>query len=160
MLQRILRDFDTPDGLGSVALRYFNAPGADPKAHIGERHNPETHLIPLSLQAALGVRPPLKVFGRDYDTPEGTCIRDYVYVDDLASAHSLELEYLWEGGTSGVFNLGNGAGFSIQQLLNSAERVIGKPASRSGCPEARRRSSTAGSRLHRCPRSFGMATKI
>ncbi len=127
MVEAMLRDFDRAYGLRSVALRYFNASGADPGARIGERHDPETHLIPLALQATLGRRPALKVFGRDYDTPDGTCIRDYIHVDDLADAHLLALEYLWQGGRSTAFNLGNGAGFSVQQVLDTAERVTGRP---------------------------------
>lgn len=134
MVETILRDFDHAYGFRSVALRYFNAAGADPEARIGEGHEPETHLIPLALQAALGKRPALKVFGRDYDTPDGTCIRDYIHVDDLADAHLLALEYLWNGGASTVFNLGNGEGFSVQEVLNTIERVTGKPVPAEDAP--------------------------
>jgi len=123
MVELMLRDFDRAYGLRSVALRYFNAAGADPAGRIGERHEPETHLIPLALQAVLGRRPPLKVFGRDYDTPDGTCIRDYIHVDDLAQAHLLALEYLWRGGETTAFNLGNGAGFSVQEVLDTVATV-------------------------------------
>jgi UDP-glucose 4-epimerase len=126
MVEAMLHDFERAYGLRSVALRYFNAAGADPEGRIGERHEPETHLIPLALQAAAGRRPPLKVFGRDYDTPDGTCVRDYIHVDDLADAHLLALEYLWKGGASTAFNLGNGAGFSVQEVLDTAERVTGR----------------------------------
>lgn len=125
MVERMLRDSDKAYGLRSVALRYFNAAGADPEARIGERHDPETHLVPLALQAVLGVRPPLKVFGCDYSTPDGTCIRDYIHVDDLAEAHLLALEYLWQGGQTTAFNLGNGAGFSVQQVLDTVADVVG-----------------------------------
>ncbi|MCW8840376.1 MAG: UDP-glucose 4-epimerase GalE [Gammaproteobacteria bacterium] len=125
IVECMLADFDRAYGLRSVALRYFNAAGADPEARIGERHEPETHLIPLALQAVLGLRPPLKVFGRDYDTPDGTCIRDYIHVDDLAQAHLLALEYLWNGGKTTALNLGNGTGFSVQQVLDSIEAVTG-----------------------------------
>jgi UDP-glucose 4-epimerase len=125
MVELMLADFDNAYGLRSVALRYFNAAGADPEARIGERHEPETHLIPLALQAVLGKRPPLKVFGRDYDTPDGTCIRDYIHIDDLSDAHLLALEYLWQGGQSAAFNLGNGAGFSVQQVLDSVSQITG-----------------------------------
>lgn len=121
----MLRDFDRAYGLRSVALRYFNAAGADPESRIGERHEPETHLIPLALQAVLGKRSPLKIFGRDYDTFDGTCIRDYIHVDDLADAHLRALEYLWNGGRTTAFNLGNGAGFSVQQVLDTVEEVTG-----------------------------------
>lgn len=125
VVEVMLNDFSRAYGLRSVALRYFNAAGADPLARMGERHNPETHLIPLALQAALGRRPALKVFGRDYDTPDGTCIRDYIHVDDLSDAHLLALEYLWDGGETVAFNLGNGSGFSVQQVLDEVERVTG-----------------------------------
>lgn len=127
MVEQMLADFDRAYGLRSVALRYFNAAGADPQGRIGERHDPETHLIPLALQAVLGRRPALSVFGRDYDTHDGTCIRDYIHVDDLADAHLLALEYLWGGGASAAFNLGNGAGFSVQEVLDAATRVTGLP---------------------------------
>jgi|GEM_PF-45512 len=123
MVEAVLADFDRAYGLRSVALRYFNAAGADPEARIGERHDPETHLIPLALQAAMGRRQVLKVFGRDYPSPDGTCIRDYIHVDDLASAHLLALEYLWQGGASAAFNLGNGSGFSVQEVLDAVKRV-------------------------------------
>ena len=134
MVEAMLRDFDRAYGLRSVALRYFNAAGADPEGRIGERHDPETHLIPLALQAVLGRRPALKVFGRDYDTPDGTCIRDYIHVDDLADAHLLALQYLWQGGRSGAFNLGNGAGFSVQEVLDAAARVTGLPVPTEDAP--------------------------
>jgi UDP-glucose 4-epimerase len=125
MVEIMLQDFDKAYGLRSVALRYFNAAGADPDARIGERHDPETHLIPLALQAAAGKRAALKVFGRDYDTPDGTCVRDYIHIDDLSEAHLLALEYLWQGGASTAFNLGNGAGFSVQQVLDAILKVTG-----------------------------------
>lgn len=126
MVERMLEDFDHAYGLKSVALRYFNAAGADPSGRIGERHNPETHLIPLALHAVLGARPPLKVFGRDYPTPDGTCVRDYIHVTDLAEAHLRALEYLWAGKPTARFNLGNGNGFSVQEVLDSIERVTGQ----------------------------------
>jgi UDP-glucose 4-epimerase len=126
MVEIMLRDFDRAYGLRSVALRYFNAAGADPEARIGERHEPETHLIPLALQAVLGRRAALKVFGRDYETPDGTCIRDYIHIDDLSDAHLLALEYLWNGGETTAFNLGNGEGFSVQQVLDAVEQVTGQ----------------------------------
>lgn len=126
MVERMLFDFDHAYGLKSVSLRYFNAAGADPEGQIGERHDPETHLIPLALQAVLGVRPPLKVFGRNYDTTDGTCIRDYIHVSDLVEAHMLALKHLWDGNSTTTFNLGNGNGFSVQEVLNAAARVTGK----------------------------------
>jgi UDP-glucose 4-epimerase len=123
MVGRVLADVDRAYGLRSVSLRYFNAAGAHPDGTLGERHEPETHLIPLVLQAASGRRPSVKVFGRDYDTPDGTCIRDYVHVVDLCEAHLLALAYLERGGTSDVFNLGNGNGFSVQEVIDAARRV-------------------------------------
>lgn len=125
MVEAMLRDFDHAYGLRSVVLRYFNAAGADSKARIGERHNPETHLIPLALQAVLGRRPPLQVFGKDYDTPDGTCIRDYIHVDDLADAHLRALEFLLSGGATSAFNLGSGSGFSVKEVLDSVAKVTG-----------------------------------
>lgn len=126
MVEQVLQDFDRAYGLRSVCLRYFNAAGADPEGEYGERHEPETHLIPLILQAASGRRPAITVFGRDYDTPDGTCIRDYIHVSDLASAHALAVDYLVAGGTSTVLNLGNGLGFSVQQVIDTVRDVTGR----------------------------------
>ncbi len=140
MVEQVLADYDRAYGIKSVSLRYFNAAGADPAGELGERHDPETHLIPLVLQAASGRRPQIRVFGRDYDTPDGTCIRDYVHVTDLAEAHWLALAHLMAGGGSAAFNLGNGNGFSVQEVIDVARRVTGKPipvldeARRSGDP--------------------------
>lgn len=126
MVERILADFDTAYGLKSVCFRYFNAAGADPSGRLGEDHQPETHLIPLVLQTALGIRESVAVFGTDYPTPDGTCIRDYIHVMDLASAHVLGLEYLLKGGESAKFNLGNGSGFSVKQVIEAARKITGK----------------------------------
>lgn len=126
MVEQILRDYDRAYGLKSVSLRYFNACGADPEGDLGERHDPETHLIPLALQTVLGRRESLTVFGRDYDTPDGTCIRDYIHVCDLCDAHLLALEYLQDGAASNAFNLGNGDGFSVQQVIDTVSLVTGK----------------------------------
>ena len=126
MVEQALRDYDLAYGLKSVCLRYFNAAGADPKGRIGELHQPETHLIPLVLQAAAGKRPHISVFGTDYDTPDGTCIRDYIHVVDLCTAHLLALDALMQGVQSDAFNLGNGAGFSIRQVIDAARRVTDK----------------------------------
>ena len=123
MIEQVLEDYDRAYGLRSVSLRYFNAAGADPEGELGERHNPETHLIPLVLQAASGRRPHITVFGRDYDTPDGTCIRDYIHVHDLCFAHWLALQHLMQGGQSDAFNLGNGQGFSVQEVIDASERV-------------------------------------
>lgn len=126
MVEQILADFDRAYGQKYIALRYFNAAGADPQARIGENHDPETHLIPLALQAITGKRPPLKLFGQDYDTPDGTCIRDYIHVDDLASAHILAIEFLINGGNSGIFNLGSNHGYSVNEVIETAAKVTGQ----------------------------------
>ena len=126
MVERILKDYDTAYGLKSVILRYFNASGADESGIIGEWHNPETHLIPLILDAAMGKREDIKIFGTDYDTPDGTCIRDYIHVTDLADAHILSLEYLNNNNQSNQFNLGNGQGFSVREVIESVKRVTGR----------------------------------
>ena len=127
MVEQILADFDRAYGLRSTSLRYFNAAGADPDHGLGECHDPETHLIPLVLQAASGRRPAITVFGRDYVTPDGTCIRDYIHVRDLCEAHLLALEKLFAGGQSQSYNLGNGNGYSILEVVHAAQRVTGRP---------------------------------
>lgn len=114
-------------GLRYVSLRYFNACGAHISGEIGEAHNPETHLIPLILQVPLGKRDEIMIFGDDYDTPDGTCIRDYIHVTDLAQAHILALDYLLKGGESNIFNLGNGTGFSVREVIETARKVTGHP---------------------------------
>lgn len=127
MVEQVLQDYAAAYGLNSVSLRYFNAAGADPEGELGERHDPETHLIPLVLQAASGRRPSISVFGRDYDTPDGTCIRDYIHIQDLCTAHWLALQMLLEGqGGCHAFNLGNGHGFSVQEVIDTARRVTGR----------------------------------
>lgn len=126
MVEQALADYDLAYGLKSVCLRYFNAAGADPEGQLGERHDPETHLIPLVLQAASGRRASISVFGRDYDTPDGTCIRDYIHIQDLCKAHWLALQSLISGGASQAYNLGNGNGFSVQEVIDVAERVTGR----------------------------------
>lgn len=126
MIEHVLADYAKAFDFRSVCLRYFNAAGADPEGQLGERHDPETHLIPLILQAASGRRENIQVFGRDYDTPDGTCIRDYIHIVDLCSAHLSALEYLVNGGESDRFNLGNGAGFSVQEVLDAVQRVSGR----------------------------------
>jgi UDP-glucose 4-epimerase len=122
-VEQILQDYQHAYGLKSVCLRYFNAAGADPEGELGERHNPETHLIPLILQAASGRRESIAVFGRDYDTPDGTCIRDYIHIADLCQAHWLALRSLLDGQQSQQYNLGNGHGFSVQEVIDSAKRI-------------------------------------
>ncbi|MBD2431675.1 MULTISPECIES: UDP-glucose 4-epimerase GalE [Fischerella] len=126
MVEKILSDFDTAYGFKSVIFRYFNAAGADPHGKLGEDHIPETHLIPLVLQTALGKRESISVFGTDYPTDDGTCIRDYIHVNDLADAHVLGLEYLLRGGDSEVFNLGNGNGFSVKEVIETAKSITGR----------------------------------
>jgi len=126
MVEQVLADYDTAYGLKSVCLRYFNAAGAHPDGLLGERHDPETHLIPLVLHAASGRRPNITVFGRDYDTPDGSCIRDYIHILDLAEAHWLALQYLQSGKESSAFNLGNGNGYSVESVIQAARRVTGK----------------------------------
>jgi len=126
MVECMLRDFGEAHGLKSMALRYFNAAGADPDGETGERHDPETHLIPLALDAAAGDGKPLTVFGEDYDTPDGTCIRDYIHVSDLAQAHSVALAHLRRGGPAMTFNCGYGHGYSVLDVIGAIERVIGR----------------------------------
>lgn len=125
MIEQALFDYQSAYGLRAVSLRYFNAAGAHPDGILGERHTPETHLIPLVLQAASGQRRDITVFGRDYATPDGTCIRDYVHVMDLAEAHWQALRYLENSGTGVAFNLGNGDGYSVQQVISTACAVTG-----------------------------------
>jgi UDP-arabinose 4-epimerase len=126
MVERILSDVDRWTGLKSVSLRYFNAAGADPEGEIGESHDPETHLIPLVLAAAQGRLPALTVHGHDYPTPDGTCIRDYVHVSDLADAHVRALQYLVGGGDTCRLNLGTGRGHSVAEIIATAEQVTKK----------------------------------
>lgn len=127
MVEHILSDFDHAYGLKSVRFRYFNAAGADPQGRLGEDHSPETHILPLVLLTAMGKRESISIFGTDYDTADGTCIRDYIHVTDLAQAHVLGLEYLLKGGSTEVFNLGNGQGFSIKEVIEAARVVTGRP---------------------------------
>jgi UDP-glucose 4-epimerase len=126
MVENILADFDRAYGLRSVRFRYFNAAGADPSGRLGEDHSPETHLIPLVLLTAMGKREHISVYGTDYPTPDGTCIRDYVHVQDLATAHVLGLKHLLAGGDSQILNLGNGNGFSVKEVIETAKQVTGK----------------------------------
>ncbi|WFE72437.1 UDP-glucose 4-epimerase GalE [Halomonas sp. M1] len=131
MVERVLKDYHAAHGLNSITLRYFNACGADPEGELGESHNPETHLIPLILQAASGRREAITVFGRDYPTDDGTCVRDYIHVEDLCSAHALALEAIVTGNKQGAlgYNLGNGLGYSVQEIINAVQQVV----SEDGC---------------------------
>ena len=134
MFERILADFNHAYGLRHMNLRYFNAAGASADGTIGEDHAPETHLIPLILQAVLGKRPPLKVFGTDYPTPDGTAIRDYIHVTDLAEAHVLALNLLLDGHPGDSINLGTGRGYSVREVIETAQRITGKPVPHQDAP--------------------------
>jgi UDP-glucose 4-epimerase len=136
-IEDMLRDFGTSHGLNAVIFRYFNVAGADEEAEVGEFHQPETHLIPLILDAIDGKRDALTIFGTDYDTPDGTCIRDYVHVMDLVEAHVLGLDWLAAGNGSRVFNLGTGSGFSVREVMDVAAQVTGRPVP---CTEGPRRA--------------------
>lgn len=125
-VESLLKDFDTAYGLKFVALRYFNAAGADSSGEIGESHDPEPHLIPITLQVGLGKREKVLVFGKDYETPDGTCVRDYIHINDLADAHIKALEYLNAGNNSDIFNLGTGDGNSVLEIIKTAEKITGK----------------------------------
>lgn len=126
-MEKMFKWTDVADGIRYVALRYFNAAGAHESGEIGEDHHPETHLIPLILQVPLGKREEISIFGEDYPTPDGTCIRDYIHVMDLADAHIRALDYLRDGKPSNVFNLGNGVGFSVKEVIDKAREVTGHP---------------------------------
>lgn len=130
IFERALEAYDQAYGLRFASLRYFNAAGADESAEIGELHEPETHLIPAALEAVVGARPELEVFGTDYPTPDGTCVRDYIHVNDLAEAHVLALQNLDQGGSSMAVNLGTGRGTSVKEILDAVEKVAGKPVPR------------------------------
>ena len=127
MMEQLCRDFDQAHGIHYMALRYFNACGCDPDGETGERHDPEPHLIPRALMAAAGAIDALDIFGSDYPTPDGTCIRDYIHVNDLATAHIAGALYLMDGGKSDAVNLGTGNGASVKQVLDATARVAGKP---------------------------------
>lgn len=125
-MERMMAWFDQVLGIKYVSLRYFNAAGAHEGGKIGEDHRPESHLIPLIIEAALGQRPSIQVFGDDYSTPDGTCVRDYIHVSDLADAHLRAVAHLLEGGSSDIFNLGNGQGFSVKQVIETVKSVTGR----------------------------------
>lgn len=126
MMEQILDDFFNAYGIKYISLRYFNAAGADPDGELGEDHRPETHLIPLVLQTAMGLKKEIKIFGDNYPTRDGTCIRDYIHIDDLAQAHLLALERLLNGQPRGIYNLGNGAGYSVKEVIDMARNITGK----------------------------------
>ena len=133
-VERALGWLGTAHGLGWAALRYFNAAGADPDGELGEAHDPETHLVPNAILAALGRAPALEIFGTDYDTPDGTAVRDYVHVTDLADAHVRALEHLLGGGESMAINLGTGRGHSVREVLDAVERIAGTPVPSRAAP--------------------------
>ncbi|OFV97132.1 MAG: UDP-glucose 4-epimerase GalE [Acidobacteria bacterium RIFCSPLOWO2_12_FULL_54_10] len=133
-LEHALEAYSAAHGLQYASLRYFNAAGADESGAIGELHRPETHLIPNALLTASGQRSELQIFGSDYPTPDGTCIRDYIHVNDLADAHILALRYLHNGGESAAFNLGTGTGYSVLEVVQAVEAVTGRPLPRRVCP--------------------------
>ena len=132
--EQMLEAYDRAYGFRYASLRYFNAAGADESGEIGELHDPETHLIPLALKAAAGAGPELQVFGSDYPTPDGTCIRDYIHVNDLASAHVKALDHLLTGKDSVALNVGTGAGYSVQQVISAVEQATGRPVPRKIAP--------------------------
>jgi UDP-arabinose 4-epimerase len=133
VVERMLREVEAAHGIRHVALRYFNAAGADPDGDLGELHQPETHLIPLVLFAAMGRQPSINIFGNDYPTHDGTCIRDYVHVSDLADAHVAAVAWLAAGNPSNSFNLGNGLGFSVAEVIRTTEQVTGLPVRTEMC---------------------------
>ena len=133
-MEKMMKWTSVAHGLHYVALRYFNACGAQPDGSIGEAHDPETHLIPLILQVPNGKRASIAMFGTDYPTKDGTCVRDYIHVCDLASAHILALDYLLKGGENNVFNLGNGVGFTVREVIDVARDVTGHPIPADECP--------------------------
>lgn len=124
-MEKMIHWFELAHGIKSISLRYFNAAGAHEDGEIGEDHRPESHLIPLILQVPLGQRADIKIFGNDYDTADGTCVRDYIHVSDLADAHILALQKLRAGGESAIYNLGNGKGYSVQEVIEVARKVTG-----------------------------------
>jgi len=127
MVEQVLNDFKYAYGVESVSLRYFNAAGADPDGELGEDHNPETHLIPIAIQAALGKREEIRIYGNNYPTHDGTCIRDFIHVEDLAESHLLALNRLLNGKGGGTYNLGNGEGYSVREVIDITRRITGKP---------------------------------
>jgi UDP-glucose 4-epimerase len=167
MVEQMLADYDAAYGLKSVCLRYFNAAGADPQGALGECHEPETHLVPLVLQVASGRRPHITVHGDDYPTADGSCVRDYIHVADLCDAHLLALRQLLEGAGSARYNLGNGNGFSVLEVIESARRVTGHAipfvigARRAGDPPVLVADATAArERLGWQPRYAGLDTIV
>ena len=152
MVEKMLRWYGECHGLQWMALRYFNAAGADPDGEIGEVHDPESHLIPLVIGGALGTRPPVKVFGTDYPTPDGTAVRDYIHVVDLADAHLRAIERLQAGTPSQAINLGTGVGQSVRQVIDAVREVSGRPVPFDTAPRRARRPAGTGGRSLSRPR--------
>ncbi|WP_420585567.1 UDP-glucose 4-epimerase GalE [Ruegeria sp.] len=166
-IEEILRDFESAHGLNHVIFRYFNVAGADPEGEVGEFHRPETHLVPLMLDAIDGKREGLTVFGTDYDTPDGTCIRDYVHVCDLVDAHVLGLNWLEQGKGSRVFNLGTGSGFSVMEVIDHSKAVTNRevpytvgPRRAGDCTKLVSGSDRAGEELGWTPKRSTLETMI
>ncbi len=166
-VEDMLRDFEVAHGLRSVIFRYFNVAGADPEVEVGEFHRPESHLIPLLLEAIDGKRPALTVFGNDYDTPDGTCIRDYVHVCDIVDAHVLGLNWLRSGCGSRVFNLGSGSGFSVREVISCSHLVTNRevpvvegPRREGDCAKLVSGSQRAIEELNWAPRRSDLTTMI
>ncbi len=160
MAEQIMADCDVAWGLKTVTLRYFNAAGEDALGRAHERHDPETHLIPLVLKAAENPDTVIRIFGTDYDTPDGTCIRDYIHVIDLAQAHLLALEYLLAGGKGQAYNLANGAGYSVREVIKNAERVTGKPIPIIECPRRKGDPPVLVGNAEKIIRELGWKTTI
>lgn len=158
-VERVCEGYEVAHGFKSVCLRYFNAAGAAPDGAIGEDHSPEEHLIPVAILSALGKRPAMKIFGTDYDTVDGTCVRDYIHILDLADAHLLAVRHLRDGGDSRRYNLGNGRGFSVKQVLETVEEVIGREIPKETGPRRPGDASTLVASSDRIRRDWGWEPK-
>jgi UDP-arabinose 4-epimerase len=158
MSERMILDFQRAHGLKSALLRYFNAAGADPAGEIGENHEPETHLIPLAVRGALRGEA-LRIFGTDYPTPDGSCIRDYIHVSDLADAHVLALQGMMEGGGSGIYNLGNGSGYSVLEVVHMVEQVTGRSIRKEVWPRRAGDPPVLIANAHRARQTLGWAPR-
>lgn len=158
-IERALASYGEAYGLPWAALRYFNAAGADPSARLGERHDPETHLLPIVLEVARGKRASVALYGTDWPTPDGTCVRDYVHVLDLAEAHLAALEHLARGGASGAFNLGTGRGHSVREVVLAARRVSGRPIAMTPSPRRAGDPAALVAKVERAERVLGWKAK-
>lgn len=158
-IERALEDYGRAYGLRWAALRYFNAAGAEPDAGLGERHHPETHLIPIVLEVAAGTRASLSIYGASWPTPDGTCVRDYIHVSDLGEAHLAALEYLAKGGESGAFNLGTGRGHSVREIVVAARAVTGRPIATVDAPTRAGDPAVLVAKVDRAERVLGWRAK-